>query len=358
MQLKPGDTVRYLNAVGGGRVTKIEGRMAYVDEDGFETPVLVSECVVVASGDSFYRSGKTPAPEPDAPEKKAPRQPAAPEPEIPEAVETAEGEKLNVVLAFEPADLRSLSTTSFDAFVVNDSNYWLDVTIATRPRQSDQWTLRFAGSIEPAMQIFAFELTNDMLSEVDHLSFRAIAYKKDRQFDLKPTVDYSRRLDATRLLKLHCFTSNPYFDSKVLAIDIVTDDRTASAPAMPDPAALSEAMRQKARADRPAHKQEHTKRPDGPLVVDLHASELLDTTAGMSAAEILNYQIDTFRRVMDENLDHPGREIVFIHGKGEGVLRAAVLKELNHRYKGHDVSDASFREYGFGATRVVIRRSR
>ena len=38
--IKIGDTVRYLNAVGGGVVRKIEGKVAYVDEDGFETPVL------------------------------------------------------------------------------------------------------------------------------------------------------------------------------------------------------------------------------------------------------------------------------------------------------------------------------
>ena len=54
------------------------------------------------------------------------------------------------------------------------------------------------------------------------------------------------------------------------------------------------------------------------------------------------------------NLKNKGLKIVFIHGKGEGVLRNAIMKELNHRYKGHQVQDASFREYGFGATQVTI----
>ena len=40
--------MRYLNAVGGGKVTKIDDKIAYVEEpDGFETPVLIRECVVV-----------------------------------------------------------------------------------------------------------------------------------------------------------------------------------------------------------------------------------------------------------------------------------------------------------------------
>ena len=63
MTPKIGDTVRYLNAVGGGIIVKIAGNMAYVDEDGFETPVLLRECVVVAppgsddSSKSVLRAG-------------------------------------------------------------------------------------------------------------------------------------------------------------------------------------------------------------------------------------------------------------------------------------------------------------
>lgn len=90
-------------------------------------------------------------------------------------------------------------------------------------------------------------------------------------------------------------------------------------------------------------------------MTDLHISELVDSTRGLSNADMLNLQIDCFREVMDANLSQHGRKLIFIHGKGEGVLRAAIMKELNHRYKGHDVQDASFREYGFGATQVTIR---
>jgi hypothetical protein len=48
MAAKIGDIVRFLNSVGGGRITKIKDNIAYVeDEDGFETPTLIKECVVV-----------------------------------------------------------------------------------------------------------------------------------------------------------------------------------------------------------------------------------------------------------------------------------------------------------------------
>ena len=41
------------------------------------------------------------------------------------------------------------------------------------------------------------------------------------------------------------------------------------------------------------------------------------------------------------------RSIVFIHGKGDGVLRKAILQELKYKYKNYESQDASFREYGF-----------
>lgn len=358
MNVKIGDTVRFLNAVGGGRVAKIAGQIAYVvDEDGFETPVMLRECVVVGSGDSFYkvenrvesggRDGVKSGGRDGVESGLAP---------LEAFEETPEGEKLNVVLGFEPADIKKLSSTTFDAVIVNDSNYYLWLTVATRPNESEQWKLRFAGVIEPGMQEFLFELSTSDLPEIDRLSVQAVAFKREKEYALKAPVAYEGRLDATRFARLHCFGSNPYFDEQVLAVDIVKDDevqgRRAAVDAKAVEAAISEKKRVDRRAPRPAVKR---KGPDTSLLeVDLHASELLSTTAGMSKADILNYQIDYFRRVMDSNLRNVGREIIFIHGKGEGVLRQALLKELNYRYKSCEVSDASFREYGFGATRVKI----
>ncbi|MEG1546116.1 MAG: Smr/MutS family protein, partial [Bacteroides sp.] len=50
-----------------------------------------------------------------------------------------------------------------------------------------------------------------------------------------------------------------------------------------------------------------------------------------------------------------GQKIVFIHGKGDGVLRKAVLDELKYKYPTCQSQDASFKEYGFGATMVTIK---
>jgi hypothetical protein len=88
--------------------------------------------------------------------------------------------------------------------------------------------------------------------------------------------------------------------------------------------------------------------------VDLHIHELLDDTKGLSNADMLKIQMDRFHSVMIENIKNKGQKIVFIHGIGNGKLKHEVRRELNSHYKMHNFQDASFREYGFGATLVII----
>jgi hypothetical protein len=362
---KVGDIVRFLSSTGGGRIVKIDGNIAHVEEDdGFETPVLLKELVVVtpAGAETAHRDafGGTAQ---DAQRKEAERRSKfvptqVPEVEKPEPViETSTGDKINLVLGFQPVEIKHLQTTTYEAYLVNDSNYYLYFTFLSRSDDDKGWTTRFAGIVEPNIQLFLEELDREQVGRLDRIAVQYVAFKRDKEFQLKAPIAVERPLDATKFFKLHCFHDNPYFDTPVIAVDIVKND-IPQRPMAFDSASLEDAMRQKRHEDKRPLRQpvkHHEPKRDEPLVVDLHIGELLDTTRGMSNAEILNYQIDAFRKVMDANLRNVGKKIVFIHGKGEGVLRQALMKELNYRYKGHDVQDASFREYGYGATQVTIR---
>lgn len=366
---KVGDIVRFLNSVGGGRITKIKDNIAYVeDEDGFETPALVRECVVVGSAPKAPSQAHTavaakaaaPTPAAAAPSKlSAPAAPAPEEPETMPVVETPEGERINLVLAYEPADIKRLSTTTFDTYLVNDSNYFLYFAYMTRAKESDKWTTRYAGIVEPNIQLFLGEVTAPDLPEMDRVAIQYIAFKRDKPFTLKQPQFIEEPLDTTKFAKLHCFCPNIYFDKDVLALELVTNDAPRRAIVV-DSNKLKAAMNAKKALDTTRRRvvKKRTKaerKADNTIVVDLHINSLIDNTRGLSNADMLNLQVDEFSRVMDENLKNKGQKIVFIHGKGEGVLRNAILKELNHRYKGHDIQDASFREYGFGATQVTIK---
>lgn len=363
--VKIGDTVRFLNSVGGGQVVRIQGNIAYVaDEDGFENPVLVRECVVVGHAEN-QPSRQAPAPVVGpktaqtgfAKETPAPMTVAAVE-ELP-VEETPEGDHLNIVLGYEPKDLKALSHTTFDTYLVNDSNYYLYFAYLTRADGEQFWTTRYAGMVEPNIQLFLGELQTNDLTELDHIAFQYVAFKKDKPFAMKAPTSVEFAPDVTKFAKLHCFRENIYFETPVIAFDIVKNDAPHRA-AVVDTSALEQSLRAKVRADRPVKKRIVKKaarqdRHGDIIVVNLHIEELVDSTRGLSNADMLNLQVDEFMKVMDENLKNKGQKIVFIHGKGEGVLRNALMKELNHRYRGHDVQDASFREYGFGATQVTIR---
>lgn len=94
---------------------------------------------------------------------------------------------------------------------------------------------------------------------------------------------------------------------------------------------------------------------NGIIEVDLHINALLETSAGMNNAAMLEHQLGVFRQTMQSYKNAKGQKIVFIHGKGEGVLRKAIIDELKLRYAKCDWQDASFQQYGFGATQVTIR---
>ena len=362
--VKVGDIVRFLNSVGGGQVVRIKDNIAYVeDSDGFENPVLTRECVVVG-----HTSGPKQAPQekpavggvPEAVlQKETKPYPIIQQEEELPVEETPGGEKLNIVLAYEPKDLKSLSTTEFDTYLVNDSNYYLYFTYCTRAREDKEWIVRYAGIVEPNIQLFIGEITRGDLPSLDKVAFQYVAFKKDKPFNLKRPYQIEVSVDTTKFAKLHCFKDNTYFEIPVLAFDLVKDDK----PHKIEPIKaedLESAMTSKIKSDRRVKRRIVKKAPKNErrgdtIVVDLHISELVDNINGLSNSDMLNLQVDEFMRVMDENRKNKGQKIVFIHGKGEGVLRNALMKELNHRYKGNDVQDASFREYGFGATQVTIR---
>lgn len=364
MAVKTGDRVRFLNAIGGGTVKKIDGTIAYVeDDDGFVTPVLVKEIVVVAEKPAV---SKTSAPTvTDTIVESISRSSgnvelADAEPDLPPYEETPEGEKLNVIMAFLPVNIKELSETNRESYLVNDSNYWLNFMWSGRGRDEDKWTFFYAGTIEPGTQLFLKLIETADIQKLDRLKFQCMAYKRDKEFEAKKVYDVEIKVDTLKFFKLHCYKAGVYFDEEVLEIELIKDDKAVNERVEADLSRLREQMEAKKMADlKPAVRRIRKRTPQedplAPLVVDLHIEELVDNTRGMSAADMLNRQVDEFRAVMDAHSQHKGKKIVFIHGKGEGVLRNALLKELNHRYKGNQVQDASFREYGFGATQVIIR---
>lgn len=362
--MKIGDKVRFLSEVGGGIVTGFQGKdiVLVEDADGFDIPMPLKECVVIETDDyNMKRKPVAPAPKPKeaAPKVKGAsvkmRADKEEEEERPITYRPAErkgGDILNVMLAFVPQDIKAISATAFDTYLINDSNFTLYFTYLAA--EGSNWRVRSHGTVEPNTKYYIEEFEKSVLNELERVAVQFIAFKDNKSFLIKPAVSVELRIDTVKFYKLHTFRESVFFEDPALIYDIVKDDALVK-HVFVSADDIKDALLQKKEPEVLVSKPSQSKKIKNEIIeIDLHAHELLDTTAGMSSGEILNYQLDKFRKTLEEYKNKKGQKIVFIHGKGDGVLRKSILQELKYKYKNYESQDASFREYGFGATMVII----
>ena len=392
--MKIGDKVRFISEVGGGVVSGFQGKNIVLvqDEDGFDIPMAINDVVVI--GEEDYNKAHLPygKPEPKKPDNRSVKAIMGDQSNIVDNQDNEEdevdfskvtfrapveerkgGNALSAYLAFVPIDIKEITHTRFECYFVNDSNYYIQYSYLAADGNS--WTLRSQGEVEPNTKEYIEEFGRDELNTFGHVAIQLFAYKREKPFVLKPVVDVQFRIDPVKFYKLHTFQENDFFEQPALLHTIIENDKVTR-PLVVDAKQLKAEMYHVEPNDntKVASHQNNgyvrryddgrkggnpfiTKRKgdEDVIVVDLHANALLDTTAGMSAGDILNYQLDVFRRTLKEHASKKGQRIVFVHGKGEGVLRRALINDLVYRFKHYTYQDASFQEYGYGATQVTIK---
>ncbi|MCI6478070.1 MAG: DUF2027 domain-containing protein [Bacteroidales bacterium] len=379
--MKKGDKVRFLFDTGGGTVAAVKGNIVMVeDADGFQIPTPINEVVLDASQESYSTASMVAAMQRDERRSAAKSDgrsmrallnegmeeeadnaardddPADKEITFKRPVEERKGGNLlNAYLAFVPVDIKKVTDTEFDTYLVNDSNYYLHYTYLSA--ENNSWTVRAEGVLEPNTKEYIEEFTLREVNALSRVCIQMTAFKREKPFSLKQPVSVMLRIDQVKFYKLHVFQPNDFFEQPALLYTIIEDDKPARSIDI-DANSLKQEMYTTA-DDKERLTQLSTRTPRKGLeeaeVIDLHAEKLLDNTGGMSSADILNYQLDHFRRIMKEHRHEKGKKIIFIHGKGEGVLRHAIIHELVYRYRPCTYQDASFQEYGYGATQVTIK---
>lgn len=361
--MKKGDIVRFVSSGGGGVISgfKPNGIVLVEDEDGFEIPAMMNDVVVIEDANDKLLKGNTPAKsaqqlKESSKQFEGNQTVSADKPRM----EYSAGNKLSVYLAFIPVDTDRLGHTSYEQYIVNDSNYHTFVTIAVADGRD--WRLRHAEQLEPNSKLRVATLSMDDVAHMERLSVQVIAFKRDRAYEMKPSVDVQMRLDQVKFCKAGSFRKTDHFEEDAMLVTIIEGDKSARAHVV----ATDEMKREMYKDEVPAFTEtQHptpsatssstTNDPNAPIVIDLHADALLDTFQGLSAADILQYQLDTFHKHMHDHRKEIGRKLVFIHGKGEGRLRSCIIQQLQYRYKQCRYQDASFQEYGYGATMVTIK---
>jgi len=393
-----GDKVRFLNTTGGGRIAGFQGKdlVLVCDDDGFEIPTLRSEIVVIETDN--YNLVRKPVASKERPStheadgmshtsiKAALAAHAAAanatdsgfstedsvgddsEPADkditfqPRPLERRGADQVNFYIGFLPVDSRSLSQTEFEVYLINDSNLYVRFLLLTQ--EGEQYSLRHEGLVLPNQKLLLDTIGHSDLPHWERLTFQLMAYKTDKPFALKSPMNITLRVDRTKFYKLHSFVASDFFNDLALVRPLVLEDCPAlsvsiAAEMVKESLITPEVVRQA--AERP--KQQPDCATDKSVTLDrnaivevgLHAEVLLDSTRGLTLTDTLMMQIKAFLDTMRQYIRDKGRRIVFIHGKGEDVLRVTLLKELKNHYLHCTHQDASFREYGFGATMVTVR---
>lgn len=98
--------------------------------------------------------------------------------------------------------------------------------------------------------------------------------------------------------------------------------------AVTDTTELKALKSSKVKAKKTTRSASKPKPVSGILEVDLHI-EAIPGGSNVPKGQQLQFQMDTFKRIIRESLSHKGMKISFIHGIGDGILKAAIRKELD-----------------------------
>ena len=348
MKFKIGDKVKFLDEMGGGVVTAIiDTRLVKLKtDDGFEMPVMTSNLML------DYRS---------MPEEEQKRQ------VIPVSTPTQEEEpefiseinpwgnvkeEKGVYLAFEPHEQQWLLTGDMDVILVNNTSNDLLFSLFL---QRNNKTEGVDFNSVPANSKIVIDTINREDVEQWISGYLQLLFHSDLPKKVYLPVHSVIDIKTGRFFKEGSYRANTLLSGKAIIVTVVTQNTMAVV-------SDNEANRKsdiiieqsKIKAVRKEQLIDKYKSAQREAEVDLHIAELVDNILGLSSIDMLKMQIDTFKKVLENAIVNDYHKVTFIHGVGNGVLRNAIIKELDE-YEGTENRMASITKFGVGAIDVVIK---
>jgi len=358
MDIRIGDYVKFISEKLEGKVTSVINNKTfnvYCDEYGFEIPADIKDLIVVKSDTRDVSESNT---------------------------VTLNNKSIitnttnSLFLSITKIDEKILSESRFSLDFINDTKYLCMYSIAYL--SSGKANGVEAGNCNPESSV---NLGTYTIKEIDEkikaINFQIIFYKKGECNLIEP-INTSIKLFSANLLKLNSYKSTKWFkglsimkliksyDSKakkeVEDIDSEIKEKFGDTNVILTDKLIEKKLQKLEKEQKKFdlksisnNKLNVDKSLSNVVEVDLHINKLLDTTHGMENKDMLDYQLDVFVRTLEKYKLRKGKKIVFIHGKGDGVLRHRMLWTLQTKYRRFGHQDASFKKYGYGATIVTIK---
>lgn len=366
MKYKIGDKVKFLNDIGGGIVKKIidKDTVEVLTTDGFEIPIDEKELIAdISYSNSEYKGTDN--------DKKQPRYtnatpPPAKQPTVvpkkQEVVEenydfeyTATGETIRLYVAILPIKASQIPQSHFALYLINDSNYFTFYN-ALVPDDRD-FKVMAQGKLEPNTKLLLMKVNHDEADKLSNFTLQAMFYRPKFQ-SLKPMYSKEIHINPVKLYQPGSFKENDFFDNNAYVLQIFEENKMAEAVKEITPKQIKDVLKEKEKAQNttPASKIVKIKQEElEERIIDLHIEELVENETNLSPKEMLDIQMEHFKRELESAIKDGVRRIIFIHGIGNGKLKLDLRNSLSKNYSKYPYQDASFREYGFGATLVILK---
>ena len=364
MVIEIGSKVRFLNEVGGGEVIKKIDKLRWLvrTPDGFDIPMLASELVVDAPPEvvELVNKGEQPPsirqmvasqslPNRTIGEAKTTQQPVS-QSQVQIPLEAPRLGVEGLYLGFAPADPQDILRGPYTLYVINEAQDDLFLTLS-RLEQTKSITF-FGGRVAKLSCRRVAEIKNKELFLYESLHLQGLYYSLG-EHPLRPTLEADITINGNEFKRPRSFRENRFLDEELLLIAIRDEAREHEL----------ELLVEKKSQDIEKVKAPTPEPPRGvpapeQVEIDLHLEALTNVKNNkMTPTEALQFQLQHFRRAMDDALRTPHiKRLVAIHGVGNGTLGREVQRVLRMDYKQCQYQDASFKEYGYGATLVILVR--
>ena len=176
----------------------------------------------------------------------------------------------------------------------------------------------------------------DKVSVLDEAINGVVLSVKDNQVTVETEDGFTMTFSVNELIKVN--DSSNLMDS-IRRIDIA---EISKEKAIPKPRSFVKERKDKYEISAPEF--------------DLHIEKLVPNKRGMSNYDILTLQTETAQRHIEFAIRNRIPKIVFIHGVGEGILKAE-LDFLLGRYDNIAFQEGNYQKYGQGATEVYIKQN-
>jgi len=320
------------------------------DDQGFEVPFLITDLVKDARHGELSEAPKKPLPEKVSKEDKKPKKESLPL--FASSAAKPATDHSSYYLAFVPEVPTSPLSGEIKAWLVNDSNRSLLYHFSLW--KDGAWNSEKSGRLAPWSRIPLTGFQHPDFSDFPEFGFQLLPFE-NKSISLAPALVKTLKINPVKFYKGSSYSENSYFEKKSILFEIRKKELSPELEKLKQhDFSAPDVMLESGDISRPAPVPK--REPLELKEVDLHIQELVESASGLSNKEMLDIQLDRFRSEMETAIRNGTKRIVFIHGVGQGTLKNELRRELEIKYKKYDMQDASFREYGYGATMVILRR--